>query len=71
MKGATDRGSVVTLRAIEQAVPNQRIDLAISYFDHETAQAVTPAFAMQTRPVGSRFPDRVNLNLSHWTNHRP
>jgi hypothetical protein len=67
VKGGTDRGDVVALLAIEQALSDQRIDLTIADFDHQTTQAVTPAFAMQTPPVCGRFPDRVNLNLCHWT----
>ena len=65
VKGGTDRCGVVALRAVEQAVPDQRIDLAVADFDHQTAQAAPSPFAMQTYPDGGRFPDRINL--SHWS----
>jgi hypothetical protein len=52
--GGADRCGVVALLDIEQAVPDERIDLAIADFDHQTAQAATPAFAMQTHAPGWR-----------------
>jgi hypothetical protein len=66
VQGGADSCGVVALLVIEQSVPDQRIDLTIADFDHQAAQAVTPACPMETHPVGDRFPDRVNLNLSHW-----
>ena len=68
VKGGADRSSVVALLAIEQAVPDKGVDLAIADFDHQAAQAATPAFAMQTHAVGGRFLD--GIDLSHWSaNH--
>jgi hypothetical protein len=52
---------------VEQSVPDKGGDLAIADLDRQAAQAMTPAFAMETHPVSSRFPDGVNLD--HW-NHR-
>jgi len=65
VQGGADGCGVVALLAIEQAVPDERIDLAITYFDRQTAQAATPAFAMQTHAVGGRFLD--GIDLSHWS----
>jgi hypothetical protein len=55
VKGGADRCGVVALLVIEQPLSDQRIDLAIAYFNHQPAQAVTPAFAIQSHPVGGRF----------------
>jgi hypothetical protein len=64
VKGSADRSGVVALLTIEQSVPDKGGDLAIADFDRQATQAMTPAFAMPTHPVSSRFPDGVNLG--HW-----
>jgi hypothetical protein len=41
VEGGTDRCGVVAILAIEQAVPDERIDLAIANLDRLAAQAAT------------------------------
>ena len=62
VKGGTDRCCVVALLAIEQAVPDERIDLAITDFDRQTAQTATTTLSVQAHALGRRFPDGGDLS---------
>jgi hypothetical protein len=65
MEGDADGCGVVALLAIEQAVPDQRIDFAIANLDHKTAQAATTPLSVQAHTLGSGFPD--SGDLSQWS----
>ena len=65
VKGGADGCGVVALLDIEQTVSNERIDLAITNFDHQTAQAATTSLSVQAHTLGSGFPD--GGDLSQWS----
>ena len=65
MKGGADGCGVVALLDIEQTVSNERIDLAITNFDHQTAQAATTSLSVQAHTLGSGFPN--GGDLSQWS----
>jgi hypothetical protein len=65
VKGGADGCGVVALFVIEEALSDQCIDLAITYFDRQTAQAATTPLSVQAHTLGSGFPD--SGDLSQWS----
>jgi hypothetical protein len=51
---------IVALILIEQAVPDERVDLAIPNFDGQAAEAATTTLSMQPHTLGRCFPDGRN-----------